>query len=280
MSRFPSGARGPHGRCEVHDDGTIELYFYGELDYAEREDVERHLVSCAECRHALEELGVIRSALAGRPVVSAPPGGDWSGFMARLGQAVAAEAVGSARVVPLVTRKRTLHTLTPWLGMAALLAIVTSGVLFVARSRATMPGVPTGGTTDQVAEMASGGGPAALPDGTAETAALSALGHQHLERSKLVLLGLANKDAAASEGWDYERGLASRLLADTRLYRMAAEERGLDRLAGIMRDLELVLLQTAMTEGSDPETLSQIQRIIRRRDLLQKMDTVRTSTGI
>jgi hypothetical protein len=264
----------------VHDDGTIELYFYGELDYAEREDVERHLASCAECREALAELGLIRSALAERPVVSAPPGGDWSGFMARLDKAVAADAIDSVRVVPLVIRKRRLHALTPWLGMAALLAIVTVGVFFVARSRAPLPGTPMEGAVDQIAGRASSGRPAAPTDGTGETDALRALGQQHLERSKLVLLGLANKDAAASQDWDYERRLASRLLADTRLYRMAAEERGLDRLADIMRDLELVLLQTAMTEGSDPETLSQIQRIIRRRDLLQKMDTVRTSTGI
>jgi hypothetical protein len=46
-----------------------------------------------------------------------------------------------------------------------------------------------------------------------------------------------------------------------------------------MRDLELILLQTSMTEQADPAALAQIQRAIRKRDLLQKMDVVRT-TGI
>jgi hypothetical protein len=260
-------------RCPVLDAGSIELHFYGELDYAEREDVERHLAACGACREALEELAVIRAALATRPVVASPPGGDWSGFMARLDDAVAREAGGGTRIAAFAPRRSPVRTLAPWLAMAAMLAIATIGVVLVLQSRTATPGATMSGAT-------AAPGMAAVPDAAGDAAALSAVGHQHLERSKLVLLGLATKDAAASERWDYERELASRLLADTRLYRRAAEERGLDRLAGIMRDLEVVLLQTAMTEDSDPEALSQIQRIIRRRDLLQKVDSVRTSTGI
>ena len=76
--------------------------------------------------------------------------------------------------------------------------------------------------------------------------------------------------------WAYERSLASSLLSDTRLYRMAAEERGLTSLASVMRDLELVLLETSMAQGSDPAELPQIQRLIRKRQLIQKMDVVNT----
>jgi hypothetical protein len=72
---------------------------------------------------------------------------------------------------------------------------------------------------------------------------VAAVGEQHLERSKLVLLGLTSKDAeeTTSSEWHFERELASRLLADTRLYRQAAEEQGLATMAGVMRDLEFVL---------------------------------------
>ena len=49
------------------------------------------------------------------------------------------------------------------------------------------------------------------------------------------------------------------------------------RLAGVLRDLELVLLQTAHSEETGPESLEQIQRLIRKRDLVGKMDIVKTS---
>ena len=102
---------------------------------------------------------------------------------------------------------------------------------------------------------------------------LAAVSDQHFERSKLVVLGLATKDARQAD-WDYERELAGTLLSDTRLYRAAAEERGMQSLAGVMRDLELVLLQTSMSEQRDAASLEQLQRLIRRRDLITKMEIV------
>ena len=109
-----------------------------------------------------------------------------------------------------------------------------------------------------------------------ELADFEALSEEHFERSKLVVLGLATKDPAARRAadWAYERELASSLLSDTRMYRLAAEDRGLTHLAGVMRDLEIVLLQTAMTDETDPGALPQIQRLIQKRDLLEKMDAV------
>jgi hypothetical protein len=265
--------------CPVHGSATIELYFYDELEPAERAAFDRHRTECLECRQALEELAVIREALAARPAAMAPPSDDWTGFMSRLDAALAREAVSGPRGLIAAGRdsgraKSFRETYVPVLAMAALLALVTISVLFVARSReaAVMPAA-----TDLLTTQVT---PGDTPAG--DTSSLSAISEQHLERSKLVLLGLASKDADRPSGndWTYERELASRLLTDTRLYRMAAEDRGLDTLAGVMRDLELVLLQTSMTEGADPAALSQIQRAIRKRDLLQKMDVVRTSRGI
>ena len=107
-------------------------------------------------------------------------------------------------------------------------------------------------------------------------AALVSLSGQHFERSKLVVYGLANKDAhrSSAQDWAYERQLASTLLSDTRLYRLAAEERGLKSVARVMGDLELVLLQTSMSSNPEPATLQQIQRLIHKRDLVTKMDIV------
>ena len=80
--------------CHLQASGTIELYFYGELPPAERAEVQAHIGQCAECRAALEDLSVIRAALAVRPDVATPPGGDWSGFMARLNTRIARGRTG------------------------------------------------------------------------------------------------------------------------------------------------------------------------------------------
>jgi hypothetical protein len=124
--------------------------------------------------------------------------------------------------------------------------------------------------------------PALVPAsvGRSGDAAFAALSEQHFERSKLVVLGLANKDPqrVRDADWAYERGLATNLLSDTRLYRLAAEERGMKTLAGVMGDLEIVLLQTSLADGPDAEVLGQIQRLIHKRDLVTKMD-VAVATG-
>ena len=254
--------------CSTRPPGAVELYFYGELTGPEHAEMDAHLEACSACRQALEELTVIRAALAARIDVSEPPGGDWTGFMNRLR---AATAASPSRQTPVSPRTAWSPVLSG-LAVAALLALVTITVLLVLRDRAAL-------RTDRAA-AAPPSLPTASATPTASDAALVQMSEAHLERAKLVVLGLTTKDPfAAAEDWNYERGLATTLLDDTRLYRQAAEETGLQTLAGVMRDLELVLLQTAMSERPDPESLAQLQRLIRRRDLITKMNVV-ASTGL
>ena len=261
--------------CTVHDAASIELYFYGELDDAERAWISEHLRGCRVCAAALEELTVIRAALGMRPEVSAPPSGDWTAFMARLDDSLGEASLGGqapAVAVPFpASRSAVRRPLAGLVAMAALLAIVAVSVFFASQAgrRALQRDVdmPSG----QVAD-------ADATDVNPIQTGLASVGARHLERSKLVVLGLANMepDAREASDWAYERELATSLLNDTRLYRMAAEQRGLTSLAGVMRDLELVLLQTAMAEGTDETALPQIQRLIRKRGLVEKMDVVGT----
>jgi putative zinc finger protein len=251
--------------CERHASGDLDLYFYDELSPSERHGVEEHLVVCSECRSALDELHVIREALASRPEVSAPASGDWSPFMTRLNGSLAKERTRSVAVVPMTMASRRPYV--GYLAIAALLTLVTISAV-VALRRPHVAATPTQTVTPAVAPAK-------------DVSAFRAMTEEHFERSKLVVLGLATKspEELKSTDWAYERELASGLLNDTRLYRLAAEDRGLDKLAGVMRDLELVLLQTSMTDDKDPSSLQQIQRLIRRRDLIEKMDVV-TTTGL
>ena len=278
--KSPIGSSSP---CNVQASGAIELLFYGELAGAERARVERHVSSCPECRRAFDDLVTIREALASRPDIASPPGGDWARFMARLDDAVRRERwVGpmapdaSSSVRGLLRHGRPRGRAYAYLATAALLTLVTIAVLLVARQREDVTGSVSGSHVRPAAVESVPTPPEAGGD-----AALTSVSEQHFERSKLVVLGLATKDPGDGPGsnWEYEQELASALLDDTRLYRMAAEQRGMQPLAGVMRDLELLLLEASMTEQPDGESLETLQRLIRRRDLLTKMEVVRT-TGL
>ncbi|HXT31338.1 MAG TPA: hypothetical protein VN716_18700, partial [Vicinamibacterales bacterium] len=234
----------------------------------------------------LDDLRAIRRALASRPVVDAPPAGDWSGFMRRLDAAIAADttAPGAASVSPGVATPRRgwapfaratrAKGLRPALAFAAMLALVTIGVAIAARYRATpAPVIESASQTpaQTPAPQLKADPDRSLKVGTAE----------HLERSKLVVLGLATRDPqhTTAADWQYERQLAGNLLTDTRLYRLQAQDRGMKDVARVMRDLETVLIEASMADKPDRDTLERVQRLITKRDLVVKMQVVAASSA-
>jgi hypothetical protein len=260
--------------CEFADSPEIELYFYGELDAAARARVDAHVRDCASCARRLDDLAIIRRALASRPRVEAPPAGDWSGFMSRLDLRLEAEASPSRRSLWLPPpggrsfRLKVEATKSKWLAVAATLALVTVAVLVLMRSPPQVSEAPPPIAVDQ---------PAPTPTKTPDP--LLARSEQHLERSKLVVLGLATRDPdrTTPADWEYERQLAGSLLSDTRLYRRAAEQRGLTDVARVMGDLETVLLEASLGDHSDRDSLERVQTLIRKRDLVVKMQVIGSS---
>jgi len=156
-----------------------------------------------------------------------------------------------------------------------MIAIVAIGILLAARFKPAVvaPGVPP--TLNTVPTMA------ATSRRTPERA-LREITAEHLERSKLVVLGLAARDPqqTTAEDWLYERKLAGTLLDDTRLYRMAAQDRGVSDVARVMRDLETVLLEASLSDNQDKDALQRVQTLIARRDLVVKMQVVTGSAGL
>jgi hypothetical protein len=252
--------------CPVADAGTIELHFYGELEPAEAARLAPHVRGCAVCRQHLEDLRAIREALAARPRVDAPPAGDWSGFMRRLDASVGAKSTA---------RPAGARNGAAWIAIAATLTLVTSGVYVTSRIRhQPAAGAQARAASNDPAPVV----PASYARASASTANRSLVEHseEHFERSKLVVLGLATLDPrhARSGDWEHERELAGSLLPDTRLYRLAAEERGMTNLARVLGDLETVLLETSMSDHADAQALERVQRLIARRDLVVKMNVV------
>jgi hypothetical protein len=243
--------------CTWHDGGTVELYFYGELDAAARARFEAHLPGCKTCRIALEDLSAIREALAARRRDARPPGGDWDPFMTRLVARLDAESAGRR---PWSWRSGVL------LKIAATVAVAAAGVLggFQLQRWRAEHVAPVTTTASEAPVMRT------------PSDALAVAADQHLERSKLVLLGLAAKDPreARPRDWQYERQLASTLLADTMQFRLSAAEQGRADLADVLGDLETVLLQASLGDHSDPRALARLQRLIDRRDLLTKIEVM------
>lgn len=261
--------------CELFASADVELYFYGELDAVDRARVELHLRSCEACRQRVEDLHAIRRALASRPAVDAPPSGDWSGFMRRLDESVARTPAPSnvGTIEP-----RHLRTAEPWnrraiFALAAMLALVTIGVIVAARLRSSPGGlepVPAAQVAVQAPPAAAAPAARVRPDRVLREGSA-----EHIERSKLVVLGLATRDPhARAADWEYERALAGTLLHDTRLYRQAALQGGAADVERVMRDLETVLIEASMSDQHDRAALERVQRLIAKRDLVVKMQAV------
>ena len=104
-------------------------------------------------------------------------------------------------------------------------------------------------------DCALAGGPCpGLRSATHEVDPFAAMSEQHFERSKLVILGLASRDPhnSSSSDWAYQRQLAGRCSTIRGCTNRSAEARGLESLAGVMSDLELVLLQTSFSDQLIP----------------------------
>jgi len=252
--------------CAYHDRGSAELYFYDELDEPSRGAFVAHLEGCAICREALADLETIRRALASRRESAVPPGGRWDAFMRGLDERLDGDAApGATRAW---NRGLTLK-------IAATVAIATAGVLGGFQwQRARLERAAAVASPAVVARKASPTPAEALPLTPAE--ALTTVADRHLERSKLVLLGLSAKDPRVTRpgDWIYERELASSLIADTTQYRLAAADQGRSDLVEVLGDLETVLLQVSLGDDEDPRALERLQRLIGRRDLLTKIDVI------
>jgi hypothetical protein len=216
--------------CELLDTPDVELYFYGELDPVGLMRVDAHIRDCAACRQRLEDLHVIRRALAAsRPLVDAPPAGDWSGFMRRLDGAVGRSAGRQTGARVILERTDRGWSARHLVALAAMLALVTIGVFMAARFRTAE--TRTVVSTQPEPARAQPVSPAPVT-AAAETPEHAARGQRRASRT-LQARGPRPGDARSrqtrSEDWEYERRLAGTLLTDTRLSRQAATERRLRR---------------------------------------------------
>jgi len=194
-------------------------HYYGEEDSAE---VDLHLEVCRECRASFETLKVSMKAIESfaEPARSADYGAEvWRALV--------------KRHAPIANRapwwKRWISP-RPLAWAGALSALVLAAFL-------------AGRVTQPPREVA------VAPEVASERILAAALS-DHFERSERVLLEIEHLDRPT--GLADSRPRAEELLAANRLYRLTAERQGQEALAGVLDDLERVLLDVAHA----PEKLS------------------------
>jgi hypothetical protein len=193
----------------------------------------RHVESCARCR---EEVSLLRQVLAEVDEMTLPERpGDYG---ARVWERVSKELPQKKRV-----------SVYSWLAAAAVLLAAT----FLAGRFTARP-------ADELARASQ----------IRERILLVALS-DHLERSKVLLLEVVNRDEApGSPLAPFERERAAELLQASRLYRQTAYQMGEVAAADVLEELERILLD--VSQG--PETLEAREALksrIEERDMLFKL---------
>jgi hypothetical protein len=202
----------------------LVLHYYGEA--ADSAPVDLHLKECEACRALYGSLQRVLNAVDGSPVPERA-----SDYGAQVWQ----------RIAPYLPLRRRFRFLTsPWRWAAAGAAFATLIVAaFLAGRFYPQPPGPVQLTAD--------------PD--AQQRLLTLAVADYLERSQVVLIELANASPAGALDISPEQDRAESLLNENRLYRQTALHMDDAAIAGVLDDLERVLLEIAHA----PSRLSAMQ---------------------
>ena len=97
----------------------------------------------------------------------------------------------------------------------------------------------------------------------------------HLERSQMVLVELAHAETRGELDISAERQLADDLVASNRLYRQTAQQMGQTNVAGMLDELERVLVEVARGPSTvSMQQLADIQQRIESQGILFKVKVI------
>lgn len=226
------------------DDDDLVLLHYSEEAGAE---TRAHLETCGECRERLQRLGETL-ALARSPEVPEPD----EGFEARVW----------ARLQPRLAPPQVAWTGMSWrwlwpraAGLGAVAAALVAAFLL---GRGLAPR------------------PQPLSPEVRERLLLVAV-DDHLERSRMVLVELANAPDGQPLDVSLQRDVADELVSANRLYRQTARRSGEPGLAAVLEELERVLIEIATgPEALAPADLAGLRHRIESRGLLFKVRVIQS----
>ena len=229
-----------------------ELIEYREGMTAEKTGIAQHLAGCGECRAELERLDAVLSALDTLPVPD--PGEDYG---RRVWQQIAPRLPEKSAwwwQVWMMPRRVA--------AIGAVVALIVAA-FFVGRISTTRNHTGDGSANQEQVR---------------ERVLVGAVG-QHLGRSEMMLVELSNAEPAEPNqkqvNISAEQRRAEDLLEENRLYRQTALQEGDAGLAGVLDELERVLLDVAHSpEEVTPAQLEAIRRRIEAQGILFKVRVV------
>ena len=235
-----------------HDE--LVLAYYDEPGLGTRRD---HLASCGECRAELARLAQVLDQVT---PVDAPEPDD--GYEARVWDRVSWRLRGE--------RKRVANTWTRWIAIAALVVIAFTGGLLMNRRN------------NQPVQIANVQQPSKIVEAAAASTQqqrdriLLVVVSDHFDESERMLLELTNLTPKEGVDVSAEQKRAEELLVSNRLYRRTALDRGEDRVATLLDELEPVLMQIAHGPSQmTPDELRHVQKRVETKELVFKLRVLR-----
>jgi anti-sigma factor RsiW len=264
---------------------TLNDYVERELSPAEHVRVATHLEACSACAEVVADIEhIVREASALGPIT--PPPHVWTGIQAQLAQSTV-----DSRQSPVDSPESTVDSpeskvQSPksrvessqsigdrrWprfagaLATAALvvMAFFTGRFVHEREQQNASQHNAAGGAERASAEQAM----------VRERVLLIAVG-DHLERSQMVLVELAHAETRGVLDISQERQLADDLVASNRLYRQTAQEMGQTNVAGLLDELERVLVEVARGPSTvSIGQLADIQQRIESQGILFKVKVI------
>lgn len=221
------------------------LHYYGEN--ADPSPVERHLDACSSCRAAYGELERVLNLVDAMPVPE---------------RGAAYETDVWRRVKPQLPhrsepRRRAGWAAALWPAAAMVCASLLAGAFLLGRFSATS-------RQAQVRPAV-----ASAPDPQLRDRILRSAVADYLDRSGIVLVELANANPEGGVDISSEQERAANLLTESRLYHQTALRAGDNVVAGVLDELERVLLEIAHAPSRlEPAQLDELRRRLRSEGVL------------
>ena len=226
------------------------LHFYGEIDRGDETRVEAHLAACPECQLANSKLRRVMMLVDSASPVEAPDGFERTAW---------------ARLEPhLDVNQRSGLRSFFWVPQWAFAGGVAALLVAAFWAGRISSGDPTG--------VSTGAGAVAQVE---PSRVLDAAVGDHLDRTQMMLVELANADTDKADVLAGEQVRAADLVAANRVIRASAQQSGDAAIVDILDDLERVLMEIANAPANaSSNDLTDLQSQITAQDLLFRLRVI------